>query len=426
LTDSPIEPAAREALLRYEKSLDCVHCGLCLSACPTYEVTGNEADSPRGRIHLMRALAEDRIEADANFREKMELCLVCRACESTCPSGVQYGHMMEITRHELRRQKTSRVASWLLRELVPHPRRLNLVAGLIDLARLTGILRAADFLAKKNWLPQGLNTLVRNRPPLASRADRLPLPRLVEPPEGDARGTLAFFEGCVMRPLFGDVNRAALRTLVEAGYRVITPESQTCCGALQAHAGDVEAARDLARRNLQAFEAAVDAGASHIVLDSAGCGAAMRDWPHWLSGDEARRAQALASRSIDLGVFFHQQGYRPRAKLSLRGRRITWDSPCHLEHAQGHREEGPALLQELAEAEYVPLPGCSDCCGGAGVYNLSKPEMSDRILARKLDQLEATGADLLVTSNPGCILQWRRGIAQRGLAVEVRHLAELM
>lgn len=426
MTKPTIDPASRDALLRYEKSLDCVHCGLCLSACPTFQVTGHEGHSPRGRIHLMRALAEDRITLDDPFREKMEGCLVCRACESVCPSGVAYGRMMEITRHEMARRQPSWLARFLLRRLVPHPGRLRFAAGALALARGTGLLALARGLARARLLPRTLRTWIDQTPALAPRRDRQPLP-LTQGPEADvAVDTVAFFEGCVMRPLFGDVNRAAVASLVAQGVRVVVPAGQTCCGALHAHAGDQEGARGLARQNLAAFEAALAAGASTIVLDSAGCGAALKDWSHWLEGDDAERAEALAARALDLSVYLSRRDHRPRPRPELRGRTLTWDAPCHLEHAQGHREEAPDLLRRIEGATFVPLSGCSDCCGGAGSYSLTQAAMSDAILEAKLDRLVETGADLLVTANPGCILQWRRGIERRGLAVEVRHLAELM
>ncbi|MEZ6195444.1 MAG: heterodisulfide reductase-related iron-sulfur binding cluster [Planctomycetota bacterium] len=419
---------AEEARLRYEKTLDCVHCGLCLSQCPTYELTGNEAAGPRGRIHLMRALSEGRIEPDDAFREKMDLCLVCRACESVCPSGVEFGRMMEITRHEMNEARPpGRLARFLLRRIVPSPRGLAVAAGLTRFARLTGLLALARGLGRLGLLPRRWRAAIAAAPPVPSSRHRRPLgarhPAASPPVE-----TVAFLEGCVMRPLFGDVNRAAVDALTASGRTVLVPEGQTCCGALHAHAGDLEGARALVERNLEAFEAALDEGATRIVLDSAGCGAAMIDWPAWFPEDDPRRARAaeISARVVDLATLLASDGFAPRGAARFAGRRATWDAPCHLHHAQRRPDDAPALLARVPGLEIVPLPGADTCCGSAGVYNLTQPEMSDRILEEKLDRLAETGADLLVTANPGCMLQWRRGIARRGLAVEVVHLAELL
>ena len=418
----------RELLLRYERSLDCVHCGLCLSSCPTYLQTGNETASPRGRIHLMRALAEGRIEADARLAEPMELCLACRACESACPSAVRFGQMMEITRHELHSKKvgsrTGRLLRTLaLRGLVPHRRRLAILAFALRAYRRLGLRSLVHALRLDRLLPVRLRTMEAQAPDIPPARERRPLPSFTPAsPDAPSRGRVAYLEGCVMPQLLGDANRAVVDALAAAGFDVSVPRSQTCCGALHAHAGDLEHARELARRNIAAF-----ADADRIVLGSAGCGAAMRDYPDWLTDDDAAgAASGLANRIIDVLALFDELDIEPRGRPELAGVRVAYDAPCHLHHAQ-RCDDGPRrVIARIPGIETVELANADLCCGAAGVYSITHPEMSDAVLADKLDDLERCGAAVLITGNPGCMLQWRRGIAGRGLDVRVMHPAQLL
>ncbi|MCZ6462769.1 MAG: (Fe-S)-binding protein [Proteobacteria bacterium] len=397
----------------YTRSLACVHCGLCLSACPTYRVTGRETSSPRGRIYLMRGVAEGRIELGELLAEEAYLCLGCRACETACPSGVEFGAMLEETRAAvdeagLRGGLQPRLERMILRQVVPHRRRLRLLIGLLALAQRTRIDRVASLL-----LPRSLRALL---PEIPARADRRQPPERI-PAEGEQRGRVAFLTGCVMPEIFGSVNAATLRVLSRNGFEVVVPRDQTCCGALQAHAGDLDFARGLARRNAAVFEAA---GVDAIVVNSAGCGAAMRSAEHWIPGEGA----SYAGKVRDVCELLDEVGLRPLTH-SIQGR-LCYDDPCHLIHGQGVSAAPRRLLEQIDGIELVPHADASSCCGAAGTYNLTHREMSQQVLERKMDALAAADPDLIATGNPGCLMQLRAGVRLRGMRARVVHPVELL
>jgi glycolate oxidase iron-sulfur subunit len=412
-TRAPTRPGWEEI---YARSLDCVHCGLCLSSCPTYRVTGRERSSPRGRIYLMRGVAEGRIPLAEATADEAFLCLGCRACETACPSGVQFGHMLELTREQVDRAglrpKLPRALERLaLRQLVARPRRLGLAFDLLGLVQRLGLDRLAARL-----LPGALADAAGLLPPVPSREFRAPLPELT-PAEGARRGRVAFLSGCVMPQLFGDVNRATVRLLARNGFDVVVPREQGCCGALHAHAGDLAAARDLARRNLRAFGGReVDA----LVSNSAGCGAAMRDAGHWLGAE----GEAFASKVVDVCEWLDAQGLV--GPLGPVPGRLCYDDPCHLVHGQRVSAAPRRLLARIPSLEPVAHDDPGACCGAAGTYNLTRPAMSRAVLERKLASLERADPDWIATGNPGCLMQIRRGAAQRGLRARVLHPVELL
>ena len=395
----------------YERSLDCVHCGLCLSVCPTYRVTGRETSSPRGRIFLMRGAAEGRVPVGELLRDEAALCLGCRACETACPSGVRFGTMLERTREEvgragLRSDFASRLERLALRHLVPHPRRLRWLTGGLRVLQRSGLL---DMLAR--WLPARLRDAAELLPPLPART------RPGQPPavRGESRGRVGLLAGCVMPELFAEAHQATLRVLAAAGFETVVPAASTCCGALAAHAGDGETARALARRNLAAF-ADVEVVLSH----SAGCGAALRDADHWLPGQGA----PLAAKARDVCEWLDAEGLD--APLGRLDARVCYDDPCHLLHGQGVGEAPRRLLAAIPGLELVPHADPGACCGAAGTYNLTQPEMSAAVAERKLDALVAADPDIVATGNPGCLMQLRRGLARRRLRAEVVHPIELI
>lgn len=391
---------------------ECVHCGLCLNACPTYLELGTEADSPRGRIHLIRALEDGTLGLDADVVRHLDLCLGCRACEPACPSGVRYGEIIEEARgyveQHVRRPWRDRLRRRGILALFPHPRRLRLMLALADLARSLGL-----------W-------------PLLSRAipgaDLLPVgrPRLLagafHPAHEGERLRVGLLGGCVAGELFGDVNAAAVRVLNRAGASVVIPPGQGCCGALHLHAGDRETARGYARRNLAAFPPELDA----IVVTAAGCGAAMKEYGTLLAGDAdgGERARRFAARVRDVTEVLDAVGVP--ATTVHRPLRVAYHDACHLAHAQGVRAEPRRLLAGIAGVELVDLPEAEVCCGSAGSYNLVEPEMARRLRERKVDHILATGADCVAAANPGCALQIRAGLAARGSAVRVVHPVELL
>ncbi len=397
-------------------TLDCVHCGMCLPACPTYRETGRETSSPRGRIYLMRAAAEGRLPLGDALAEEAYLCLGCRACETVCPSGVRFGSLLERTRAEveragLRRGFAKRVETLALRHVVPHPARLRALVGLLAVAQRLGLDRLAFAVA-----PRRLREMRALLPRIAARAARRPLPELTRA-EGLRRGRVAFFAGCVMPQLFGPVNAATLRVLARNGFDVVVPPAQGCCGALQAHAGDEEFAHGLARRNVAAFDSRdFDA----IVSNSAGCGAALREAREWLPGE----AEGFSSRVRDVCELLDEVGLRPPSgRLELR---VCYDDPCHLVHGQKVKDAPRRVLASIPGLVLVPHDDPTSCCGAAGIYNLTHRSMSTAILARKLDALAAADPEAIATGNPGCLMQIGAGVRERGLRARVVHPVELL
>jgi glycolate oxidase iron-sulfur subunit len=417
--DSATSPAeARPALGGevYRGTLDCVHCGLCLPVCPTYRQTGSEVSSPRGRIFLMRGVAEGEISLGEALAEEAYLCLGCRACETACPSGVQFGRLIEATRAEvervgLRRGWRKTVESLALRQLIPRPRRLRLA---IDLLRLVQCLRL-DRLARP-LLPRGLRETLDLVPRIPSRREREPLPELL-PAQPPRRGRVGLFVGCVMPELFGAVNHATARVLARNGFDVVVAGGQGCCGALHAHAGDLQFARRLARRNLAAFRAAaLDA----VVVNSAGCGAALREAHHWLPDE----AEPFARSVRDVCQWLDETGLRaPSGRVEAR---VCYDDACHLIHGQGVREAPRLLLRRIPGVRLVEHDDSTSCCGAAGIYNLTHREISRAVLEAKMRQVAATDPDVVATGNPGCLLQLRVGAAGLGLRAQILHPLELL
>jgi len=397
--------------------LDCVHCGICLPQCPTYGVLRQEMDSPRGRIYLMRAAAEGRIGLTENFVTHMDRCLGCRACETACPSGVPFGRLIEAVRGQIERHVPRPLSRRLLRRLVlgvfPHRARLRAVLQLLNAYRASGVKPVVRATGLLRWFPrlramEGLLPVDRPRsgPSLPARLEA----------RGASRGTVGLLEGCVQALLFPEVNRATADLLTRAGYDVVVPPAQGCCGALHLHWGARDGARRLARANLGAF-AAVD----WVVTNAAGCGAALRDYGHLVPGDAA--AAALAARVRDASELLAESLPGPRHPLDLT---VTYHEPCHLAHGQRVREAPRRLLRAVPGLELVELAESDLCCGSAGVYNLLEPEIARTLLERKLDRIVATGADVVVSGNPGCLLQLRMGLAERGLAVRAHHPVELL
>jgi glycolate oxidase iron-sulfur subunit len=391
----------------------CVHCGFCLQACPTYLALEDENDSPRGRIVLMRALVDGSLPVDdADVRTHIDRCLGCRACETACPAGVPYGHLLEATRATLTRvQPNPPVARLMLFVFARHT--------LLRLAMLGGRLARATRLS---WLFSRLpgrlgfamSMLESTRPALRRRRYEA---------RGDGtRGTATLLTGCVMEGLFAGTNRATERTLTENGYRVVPTAGQRCCGALHAHAGDDDTARALARANVAAFERS---GADYVVVNAAGCGAMMKEYGHLLAGDAAwhARAAALSAKVRDVSELLAAAGPRPGGAVAMT---VTYDAPCHLLHAQRVASPPLTVLGVVPGLKLVPLEGSEHCCGSAGIYNLIEPEVSDRVLAPKLANIAATHAPLVATGNPGCLMQIGAGLHRARMHCRAVHPVDLL
>jgi glycolate oxidase iron-sulfur subunit len=422
-----------------EKLLGCIHCGLCLPACPTYLQLGNENDSPRGRIYLMRAVNEGRLEPQSHaFERHIDLCLGCRACETACPAGVRYGSLLEAAREEVRAHQRARgrglqkglqkrLLDFALRRVFPYPARLRRALGLLAWLRRRAVVR----LASQEGLLEGLSPqadfalalLLATAPEGPARGAEMVNEEAVARVRKSARREATVFTGCVMDGLFRHVNEATARVLEVNGSRLTPVEEQVCCGALHAHAGDLEEARALARRNIDAFSAAKE---STIVVNAAGCGALLKEYGELLKDDPryAAPARALSARVRDVTEFLAAGG-APRAGAPLETV-ATYDAPCHLYHAQRVTTAPQQLLAAIPGIRYVPLEGMADCCGGAGTYNLSEPEMSARLLDDKLKKVRATGAEVLVTANPGCHMQLGAGVRLGNVGCRVAHVVELL
>ncbi|ANM29408.1 hypothetical protein ABI59_07125 [Acidobacteria bacterium Mor1] len=424
----PTEPLSADAAAALraevgERVDECVHCGFCLPDCPTYVQLGSEMDSPRGRIYLVKALTDRRIAPDETVLRHLDRCLDCRACETACPSGVRYGEIIEGARAHLEplRERgwfARRLRSFALNTLLPNHRLLKLATLPLRIAELTGTRPLLE------RLPGAPGRLLRMAPrpkqgPFLESAER-------HEAQGERRGTVALFAGCVMNQTMGEVHQATARVLARHGFDVVTPRAQTCCGALHVHNGERDTARELARRNLDAL---LDPGIDHVVVNSAGCGAQLREYGHLLAGDP--RAEALASRTLDaaelLGSLDEAEWPTARAEAEEAGSlKVAYDEPCHLLHAQGVSSAPRRLLASIPGVELVPLEEAEMCCGSAGVYNLVQPELSHKILERKLEHVAESGAEVIVTANPGCHLQLTAGLRRSGSSVRVMHLMELL
>jgi glycolate oxidase iron-sulfur subunit len=405
----------------------CVHCGLCLPYCPTFSELGTEMDSPRGRIVLIKSLAEGRIALTDSVQEHLDLCLGCRACETVCPSGVPYGQLIEAARAEIERQRPGgplrRLFRWLnFSLLLGHPRILRLAATGLRLYQVSGLQQLARASGLLRLLPGPLSTWEPLLPTLPPAADRAPIPERT-PAAAPRRATVGLLTGCIQQVAFGPQNRATARVLARNGAEVLAPREQGCCGALHAHAGEHETAVSLAKRTIEVFERA---GVEQVIVNTSGCGAHMKSYGHLLAADPEWRERAgrFAARVRDVSEFL--AGAPLRGPLAPVARTVTYHDPCHVAHGQKIRKEPRALLAQIPGLRVVELREADWCCGSAGTYNLTQPEMATRLQARKVANIAATGADAVVTANPGCIIQIAQGLLARGTPVEVLHIVELL
>jgi glycolate oxidase iron-sulfur subunit len=414
---------------QWEDYARCVHCGLCLNHCPTYRLDGLEADSPRGRIRQMFLLDEKRIEIGESFLRHIDLCLDCRACETACPSAVEYGKLVEHARERIEREAprpwTTRLLRKLFfRELLPFPGRIAFVARLLRLYQQSG----AQWLARKSGVLRLLALAERERllPAIDDRFFFSQVGRTF-PAQGPRRARVALLGGCLAQVTFAKLNEATIRVLTANGCEVVVPAGQTCCGALAVHAGVRDTARQLARRNLEAFLGA-DSGADFdaILTNAAGCGSTLKEYGRLFPQNEpeAAAANVFALKVRDVCEFLAGLGLT--AKLGELPLRVTYQDSCHLLHGQRIREAPRTLLRAVPGLELVEMPMADFCCGSAGIYNVTETETSLRILDEKMKHVATTGAQAIATANPGCILQLRAGVARQSTGQEVLHVVEVL
>ncbi|HZY72323.1 MAG TPA: heterodisulfide reductase-related iron-sulfur binding cluster [Edaphobacter sp.] len=415
----PTVPAKHDAGIDYELFLDCVHCGLCTSSCPTYVELGDENDSPRGRIYLMRAVTDGRIELDDAVQKHLDLCLDCRACESACPSGVQYGKLIEPFRLHMQKIGVKQeTLTWLQRFLLynftPYAGRMRLALAPARLAQWTGLEALFEKLGLFGLMPKSLREMHAMVPPLKPHYGSLPE---MLPAEGPRRAKVALFTGCAADAFFPQTNLATARVLQKNGCDVWIPRRQVCCGALHYHAAHEEPAKKFAAENCDTFLAGdIDA----IIVNAAGCGAMLKEYGHLFHGMPEQEKAALFARKVkDVSEFLIDLGpIKPTHPLKLKA---TYHDACHLCHGQQIRKQPRQLLELIPELQLVPLAESEICCGAAGSYNLTQPEMAERLGRRKAKNVLDTGADAVFSGNVGCLIQLGRYLRTQKPNLAIAH-----
>ena len=407
-----------------ELYLDCIHCGFCLPTCPTYLVLGNEMDSPRGRLYLIRTASEGKIGASDSFVKHMDLCLLCRACETACPSGVKFGFLMEAARGQVARRYQYPPAERRFRNVILHT--------FTDLGRLrtiTSLLRLYQRLGLQRLIrASGLLSLFGRLGQMEALLPEIADPRLGEFPEvtpakGQRRGRVGLLLGCVQRFFFAHVNAATVRVLSENGYEVVVPRDQGCCGSLCVHEGERERGKALARQTIECFELAnVDV----IAVNAAGCGSAMKEYWELFHSDPAyaKQAEAFSKKVRDVSELLAEAPLR--GELQPLNLTVTYHDAGHLAHGQKIRQEPRRLLKTIPGIRFIELKESDFCCGSAGIYNLLHPELAQQLLDRKIERIRETGADVVLSGNPGCSLQIEKGLKEQGLKIRVLHPVELL
>ena len=408
-----------------ELAADCVHCGFCLATCPTYVLWGEEMDSPRGRIYLMGLGLEGQVEMTPTYVGHFDKCLGCMACLTSCPSGVQYDKLIEATRSQIERRHDRPLADRAFRrmlfELFPHPARLRLLAAPLWLYDRSGLRRLVHATGLLKFFPKRLQSMEALLPPVTLRSLRPAVE--VPPPAGAPRMRVGLLLGCVQRVFFPGANDATARVLAAEGCEVVVPPGQSCCGALAVHVGREAEAIRYAKALIDAFEAA---NVDRIVINAAGCGSTMKEYAHLLRDDPeyAAKASAFAAKCRDITELLNE--LEPRAQRFRLPLKIAYHDACHLRHAQRVADEPRRLLAGIPELELLEIEEAAVCCGSAGVYNLLEPEPARELGDRKAVNVLATGAEAVVTGNPGCLLQIRSSLERLGRPLPVLHTIELL
>ncbi|GGE49574.1 glycolate oxidase iron-sulfur subunit [Pullulanibacillus camelliae] len=470
MTREAVKEKERTAIQKaFQESLDedelmnCMRCGFCLPACPTYLETKSEAASPRGRIALMKAVYDGKMLPDDDVQAQLDLCLGCRACEPVCPSGVKYGHLLEqargaVTRNKKQSLKEKAVRRLAFKDLFPNKKRMRQVSGLIRLYQKSGLQKLAEGTGAIKLLPEGMRNMQHILPPVVSarlmkhRPEQLKhvVPHYqVSVSKGQRQYDLqaatveqehmastqasspvkrvAFFAGCLMDTMFLTTNDATMKLLQMAGCDVVNPQTQACCGALHGHSGELAGARDLAKRNIQAFE---DLQVDAIVTNAGGCGAFLVDYDHLLKDEPewAERAKAFVEKIKDISVVLLESGFLDKVQLSLPSQKVTFQDSCHLRNVMKTSEAPRTLLKAIEGVEYHELKEAGVCCGSAGIYNLLQEEMANQLIDRKMRHVQAIQPQTIVTANPGCLLQMKLGITRAGLEDQMQavHLADFL
>jgi glycolate oxidase iron-sulfur subunit len=401
----------------------CVHCGFCLPVCPTYVLWGQEMDSPRGRIYLMKIASEGAAEMNSNWVSHFDSCLGCMACMTACPSGVDYGKLIEATRAQIERktersQQEKRFRRFIF-ETFTRPERLRQMRLPLLAYQKSGLQAIVRGLGLLKLLPKRMQTMEALLPKLGSHE----IVAEVTPAVGTKRRRVGLLLGCVQREFFSQVNAATARVLAAEGCEVVAPAAQPCCGALLVHAGEERAAIELAKKTIDAFEGA---NVETIVTNAAGCGSNVKEYGHLLRDEPgyAERARAFAPKCKDVSEVLAEM--EPRAKRSGLKLRVAFHDSCHLQHAQGVRSQPRTLLSKIPWLELVEIPEAAICCGSAGIFNLVQPDAANALGDRKAELIAPLMADIVATGNPGCILQMQSALARRGRRIPVVHTIQIL
>ncbi|MDN3014986.1 (Fe-S)-binding protein [Paenibacillus sp. BSR1-1] len=415
-----------------DELLNCMRCGFCLPSCPTYIESGyKESHSPRGRIALMKAVVDGLIEPDEDFERSLELCLGCRACEPVCPSGVKYGHLLEDARDVINQNKKFSMPARIVRKTVfeglfPHPNRMKNLTGLIGFYQRSGIQTIARKIGFLGLLPENLVTMEKVLPKVPTMKEMKNRPEYL-PSIGTKKHRVAFFSGCLMDTMFMKTNDATCKLLQITGCDIVIPPNQTCCGALHGHSGEKQSAKDLAKRNIQAFD---ELNVDFIITNAGGCGAFLIDYDHLLKDEPewSARAKLFVEKIKDISEILVSVGFHQKVKLELPKQIITYQDSCHLRNVMKTASAPRTLLKSIKGVEYVEMKDADRCCGSAGIYNIIESEMSMKLLDNKMIQAKNTQAATIVTANPGCLLQMMVGIEREGLSVKMRgiHIVDLL
>ncbi len=426
--DSPAHSERRNSAAPADLRPQCVHCGLCLQACPTYIELGKEADSPRGRIYLMQAQQRGRLPVSGSFVQHISACLDCRACESACPSGVPYGELVEQARQVVEQQLKRPFLVEALRRYIfewvfPSPRILRFHFDLLRLYQRSGLQALVRGLGALKLIPGRLAGLERLLPDLRGRTDHVKLGAIFKS-HGQRKYRVGLVTGCVMNEIFGSIHRATIRVLQRNGCEVVVPSLQVCCAALHAHAGINPIAQQMAKKNILAFE---QAGVEVIIVNAAGCGAKLKEYDSLLSQDSEfrSRARAFSRKVLDISEFLDGlPALSPPERLDLR---VAYDDPCHLLHAQKIAQAPRDLLKRIPGLQLLELQYPDQCCGSAGIYNITQHDLSMRILERKVEDIKQCAPSVVATGNAGCLLQIAHGLRRAHLQqIRVMHPVEIL
>jgi glycolate oxidase iron-sulfur subunit len=426
----------------YDVLTNCMHCGLCLPTCPTYALTGLEKSSPRGRIRLIKAVADGDLPITDGFVREMNYCLDCQACETACPAGVKYGSLVEAAREQIARGGHESIMTRLIKKVMMEwafmrQSRLKVIARFMRLYENTGLKWFLVTTGMLKLLSKKLDAIQPLSPSMSRKFSSDELPEIILP-VGKPRFRVGFLTGCIMDIAFADVNMDTVRLLLHHGCAVIVPKGQACCGSLQAHNGGLEAAREMAKHIIELFDRD---DLDYIVLNSAGCGAFMKEYAHIFSDDTqwGPGAKRVSGKTKDITEFLVETGFWPATAESqdhkrsagavvsgIKAKRVSYHDACHLVHTQKISAQPRELLKMVPGIEYVELPEASWCCGSAGIYNIVRYDDSMKMLDRKVDNIQVIHPDVIVTGNPGCMLQIQHGLKEKGMNVELMHTATFL